>query len=183
MVFPNTTGTLQAFRNTTKILSGLLCRSVPSSRQLRRLNISISTVSAGFEDLSMELSTNSQLSLSKDFRGSYIVNNCLGANHLECAGICWSVVSYNETQYFYESKDVGDILTGIHQARLMDLKTKRYLKDSTNGRDFQLTIPIMKQYNNTIYTIKVDHKPHFSTFIRAKVEGIKTGSYLQSVRI
>ena len=153
-VSSNTTNILRALHNTSRILPALVCRSIRHKSQIN-INTSLISISSGYGDLSGEFSSSPQFSASAAFRQKYLQDHCSGSRYVDCVGICWSLTSYSHKEYFLMNVDVGDAMTRIHDARLIDLNTNKSKEFSTNSKDFLLKIPIINQYNSDNETVKV----------------------------
>ena len=151
----NSTGILTAsFHNTSMKILELACRSSLFENPLN-ISTSMISVSSGIEDFSKDFSSSPHFSVSQPYRRKYIEDNCMGENYIKCVGICWSVAAYSKKEHFLMDEDVGNTLTKIHKAKLIDLDTMREVSFSTNGKDFLFKLPIAEQYNSTNETVKV----------------------------
>ena len=135
-------------------LLGLACRSIILENGLK-INSSIITMSSGMEDLSQDFSSSSHFSVSHAYRSRHLQKSCTGEKYVKCLGICWSTVAYTNKEHFLTKNDIGDAITKIHEARLIDLGTNKDVNTSTNGQDFLFKLPITGQYNSTNETVKV----------------------------
>ena len=79
----------------------------------------------------------------------------MGEKYIKCIGICWSIAAYNKKEHFVMDEDVGNTLTKIHKAKLIDLDTMREVNFSTKERDFLFKLPITEQFNSSNETVKV----------------------------
>ena len=151
----NDTDLISSFKNNSNIVAQLACRSILHDSDLKSLNNSLVTISAGFSDFAKDIDANSMISVSKAYRQKFFENACASSNYLKCAGLCWSMTSFKHEKYFQASGNIGEVMTLIHNPRVVDLHTGNNVAVTADGQDFTVKLPITMSYNKRDSYVKV----------------------------
>ena len=151
----NDTNVISSFKNSSNIVAQLACRSVLHDSDLKSLNNSLVTISSGFSDFARDIDANSMISVSKAYRQKFFQNTCASSNYFKCAGLCWSMTSFKHEKYFQASGNIGEVMTLIHNPRVIDLHTGIDVAITADGKDLTVKLPITMPYNKSDSYVKV----------------------------